>query len=53
MSPTGVLARLQRAKISVHTAGPLVAAEASDSSGKVLGTSPTVPTNYTPPGRAY
>ena len=41
------------AKITVHTAGPLVAAQARDSSGKVLGTSSAVPRNYTPPGRGY
>jgi Arylsulfotransferase (ASST) len=41
------------AKITVHTAGPLVAAQAKDGSGKVLATSPAVPTSYTPPGRGY
>jgi hypothetical protein len=42
------------AKITVHTAGPLVAAQARDGSGKVLATSPAVPTSYTPPsGRGY
>jgi Arylsulfotransferase (ASST) len=41
------------AKITVHTAGPLVAAQARDGSGKVLATSPAVPTNYTPPARGY
>jgi hypothetical protein len=41
------------AKITVHTAGPLVAAQARDASGKVLATSPAVPTSYTPPGRGY
>ena len=41
------------AKITVQTAGPLVAAQARDGSGKVLATSPAVPTSYTPPGRGY
>jgi len=40
-------------KITVHTAGPLVAAQARDGSGKVLATSPAVPRSYTPPGRRY
>ena len=42
-----------QAKITVHTAAPLVAAQARDGSGKVLARSPTVPTSYTPPGRGY
>jgi hypothetical protein len=41
------------AKITVPTAGPLVAAQARDGAGKVLATSPAVPTSYTPPGRGY
>jgi Arylsulfotransferase (ASST) len=41
------------AKITVHTAGPLVAAQARDGSGKVLDTSPAVPTSYTPRGGGY
>lgn len=40
-------------QMTVHTAGPLIAAQARDSSGKVLATSPAVPTSYTPPGRGY
>jgi Arylsulfotransferase (ASST) len=41
------------AKITVHTAALLVAAQARDGSGKVLDTSPAVPTSYTPPGGGY
>jgi hypothetical protein len=40
-------------KISVRTAAPRVAVQARDGSGKVLATSPTVPTSYRPPGRGY
>ena len=41
------------AKITVHTAAPLVAAQARDGSGKVLDTSAAVPTSYSPPGGGY
>jgi hypothetical protein len=39
--------------ITVNTTAPLVAVQARDGSGKVLGTSPAVPTSYTPPPRGY
>ena len=42
-----------QAEITVHTAAPLVAAEARNRSGKVLARSLAVPTSYTPPGRGY
>src|SRR5262249_51358202 len=39
--------------ITVSTTAPLVAVQARDASGRVLATSPTVPTNYTPPSLGY
>jgi hypothetical protein len=39
--------------ISAHTTAPLVAVQARDASGRVLATSPTVPTNYTPSPHGY
>jgi hypothetical protein len=39
--------------VSVNSSAPLVAAQAQDANGHVLGTSPAVPTSYTPPGRGY
>jgi Arylsulfotransferase (ASST) len=41
------------AKITVHTAAPLVAAQARNGSGKVLATSPAVSASFTPSGRGY
>lgn len=39
--------------IRITTTAPLVAVQARDLSGRVLATSPAVPTNYTPPPRGY
>lgn len=55
LQPVGQAARKTgfETSVTVNTTAPLVAAQAISGSGKVLGTSPTVPASYTPAGGGY
>jgi hypothetical protein len=55
MSPVGVPAPKSgfETALTVDTTEPLVAVQALDASNTVLATSPTVPTDYTPPAGGY